>query len=432
MEKTRTRGICIPEILVPEERVKMEKWSCVACDQFSSQEGYWREVAKLVGNAPSMLNIILPEVYLGSEGMNEDIKEMKLTMEDYVKNGVLTQLPQGLVLTERTMDNVVRKGLLLCVDLEEYHYDISKNPYIRATEKTLLERIPPRVSIRSGALVESPHILVLMDDPSDSVIGPLYSAKDSLSLLYDFELMMGGGRLASYFTEDPSYMANVIDAIDALEVRDGMRFCVGDGNHSLATAKAVWDAKKESLSESERENHPLRYALCEFVNIRDAGIEFMPIHRVLFKVQPTKVAQYIIDELGKKGVKAKLIYSRWRNGAEAEDGDTIPFLSKEGSGKIVFENRTHPLLVGEVQDILDMYIKENPGSEIDYIHGSDAFNELCTEYDNFGLFFPAMRKDEFFDTVIKCGVLPKKSFSLGEAEQKRYYTECRLIGSLEE
>jgi len=425
-------GVGIPEILLPSLNVNMKKWSVIACDQFTSQPDYWTAVEKLVGNAPSILHMILPEVYLNEEGLPGNIENIKTVMNDYLAKGVLEQLPRGIMLTERVVGGIVRKGLVMTVDLESYDYRAEKKPLIRATEKTLLERIPPRVTIRQQAPLETSHVMILMDDVSDKVIGPLYKERENLEKMYDFDLMMDGGKLRGYFVEDEALVSGVVSAMASLPVRDGMRFCVGDGNHSLAAAKTVWDLAKEDLSEEERENHPLRYALCEFVNIHDEGIQFMPIHRVLFKVNPPACVHYIADKLNKRGAGAKILFGRWRGGAEAHKGCEIPFLYREGAGRIIVENKKHPQLLEEVQDILDEYLKENTATGIDYIHGQDAFEEMARAYDNLGLYFPGIGKEQFFSTLTECGVLPKKSFSMGEAEQKRYYVECRMIVKPEE
>lgn len=425
-------GVGIPEILLPSLNVNMKKWSVIACDQFTSQPDYWASVEKLVGSAPSILHMILPEVYLNYEGLSDNIANIKTTMNDYIHKGVLEQLPRGIMLTERVMGGTVRKGLVMTVDLEAYDYRAQSRPLVRATEKTLLERIPPRVTIRQEAPIETSHVMILMDDAQDRVIGPLYEKKGELEKMYDFDLMMGGGRLRGYFIENEELLSGTISAMAALPARDGMRFCVGDGNHSLAAAKTVWDLAKENMAEEERQNHPLRYAMCEFVNIHDEGIQFMPIHRVLFKVTPSACVHYIADRLNKRGASAKILFGRWRGGYEAQKGTEIPFLYREGAGRIIVENKKHPLLLEDVQNILDDYIKDNPASSIDYIHGQDAFEEMARAYDNLGLYFPAIPKDKFFSTLIECGVLPKKSFSMGEAEQKRYYVECRMIVKPEE
>lgn len=420
-------GVGIPEILLPSLNINMKKWAVIACDQFTSQPDYWLQVEKLVGNAPSILHMILPEVYLNYEGLTDNINNINRVMHDYIEKGVLEQLPRGAMLVERSMGGTVRKGLIMTVDLECYDYMAQNKPLIRATEKTLLERIPPRVTIRQEAPLETSHVLAMMDDPRDSVIGPVYKMKDELEKLYDFDLMLGGGKIRGYFVEKAEVLEGVLRAISKLPVRDGMRFCIGDGNHSLAAAKTVWDLAKESLSEEERENHPLRYAMCEFVNIHDEGIEFMPIHRVLFKVSPISVLEFVVERLNKRGAKAKLMFGRWRGGQEALKGNELPFLYREGAGKIVLENKTHPLLLEEVQDILDDYMAINQNATIDYIHGQEVFEDLAKRYDNLGLYFSSIPKEKFFDTVIECGVLPKKCFSMGEAEQKRYYIECRLL-----
>lgn len=420
-------GVGIPELLLPNLNINMKKWSVIACDQFTSQTDYWQQVEKTVGNAPSILHIILPEAHLNYEGLPDNIQIINNVMHDYLSKGVLEQLPRGVMLVERMFGDRIRKGLVLMADLECYDYVPVKKPLIRATEKTLLERIPPRVTIRQDAPLETSHVLLLMDDPGDTVIGPIYKKKDELEKLYDFDLMMGGGRICGYFTEMPALLESLQDSIAKLPVRDGMRFCVGDGNHSLAAAKTVWDMTKENLSQEERENHPLRFAMCELVNIHDDGIEFMPIHRVLFKVNQAAFLQFLVDRLNRKGARAKLIFGRWRGGQEAQKRNELPFLYRDGAGKIVLENMTHSLLLAEVQDILDEFMNDHTSASIDYIHGQEAFEELSRQYDNLGLYFGTIPKDKFFEMVSASGVLPKKSFSMGEAEQKRYYTECRLL-----
>lgn len=425
MEKNK--GFQIPRVLLPAENVNLLKWACVACDQFTSQPDYWKAVERYVGNAPSTLRITLPEVYLEGENVHDRIADMKETMHSYLESGVLSELPEGVVLTERHIGGKVRKGILLAMDLEQYDYRIENKPVLRATEQTVLERIPPRAQIRRGAVVELPHIMLLMDDESDSVIGPLHMQRNSLPKLYDFELMMDGGRVEGWLVESPKLISALCDAITNLPARDNMTFCVGDGNHSLATAKTIWEEAKANLTEAEQENHPLRYALCEVINLRDPAVEFMPIHRVLFGVNPAGCAQYIVERLRERGKKAKLVFGRWRAEITHDGTYQIPFLYHDGAGRIIIENPEHPLAVGEVQEIFEEYIAANPSAHIDYIHGDDAFAELSKQYDNIGFYFEAMDKSAFFDLIVKCGVLPKKTFSLGEAEEKRYYLEGRLL-----
>ncbi len=428
MKDTEKLGFRIPEILVPAENINLRKWSCVACDQFTSQPEYWHDVEKMVGASASALHIILPEIYLDEEDVEEHIAHTNRVMRDYLADGVLEALPQGIMLTERHIGSKLRKGILLAMDLDQYDYDISKKPTIRATEQTVLSRIPPRVKIRRDAPVEMPHIMLMIDDPEDSVIGALHMQRNSLQKIYDFDLMMDGGRVEGWLADGEKQIDAVTDAIAALPRHDNMLYCVGDGNHSLATAKAIWDEAKQGLTEEEKQGHPLRFALCEVINLRDRAVEFMPIHRVFFNVNPSNCAQFIVERLKAKGRSAKLMFGRWHADTHAEEGTfVIPFLYRDGAGKIIIERPEHPLAVGEVQDIFDEYLELNRGAAIDYIHGDEAFLELAKAYDNIGFYFEALQKADFFDMIVQCGVLPKKTFSLGEAEQKRYYMECRLL-----
>lgn len=427
MRDTKELGFVVPQILLPREDVNMEKWSCVACDQFTSQPEYWDRVEKFVGNAPSTLHMVLPEVYLESDNVAQCIDDLKAEMHEYLNKGVMGLLPEGIVLTERHLGKKVRKGILLAMDLEQYDFKIENKPLIRATEQTVLSRIPPRMKIRSGAPLELPHIMLLMDDPEDSVIGPLHIQRSSLKKMYDFDLMMDGGKIEGWLVDEPKLLSGVTEAIAGLEKHDNMLFCVGDGNHSLATAKAVWDEAKEDLTPEERENHPLRFALCEIINLRDRAVEFMPIHRVLFGVNASGCVQFVAERLREKGRKVKLVFGRWRKEIEADGTYQIPFLYHDGAGRIVIEDPQHPLAIGEVQEIFEEYIAANPQGSIDYIHGDEAFLSLAKEYDNIGFYFEPMEKSAFFDMVVRCGVLPKKTFSLGEAEEKRYYLEGRLL-----
>ncbi len=429
MLDTRELGFMIPEILIPAPGVDLSKWAVVACDQFTSQPEYWREVEKIVGTSASALHIMLPEIYLGQDGLKERIAGMKETMSRYLDDGVLVAAPPGIMLVLRHIGKKVRKGIMLAIDLEAYDYDIEKKPMIRATEETVLSRIPPRVMIRKGAAVEMPHIMLLMDDPGDEAIGGLYIQRNSLRKVYGFDLMMGGGRIEGYLASGQKYVDEAVSAISRLRRRDNMLFCVGDGNHSLATAKTIWDEAKQHLSEAERADHPLRFALCEVINLRDKAVEFKPIHRLITGVNPAACAQFVSERLMERGRNPKLVFTRWNASTqpEAEGSFTIPFLYRDGAGRISIQNPVHPLAVGEVQDIFEEFLEKNPQASIDYIHGDEAFTELARGYDSIGFYFDALKKSEFFDLVVKCGVLPKKTFSLGEAEEKRYYMECRLL-----
>lgn len=421
-------GIAAPEILIPDEKLNLKKWAVLACDQYTTDSRYWSEVEHQVGSSPSTLHIVLPEIYLGQPDTAERISYAKETMGKYLEDGVLKLLPKGFVLVEREIGGKPRKGLMVAVDLEEYDYDISKRPLIRATEQTLLERIPPRVEIRKGAVLEVPHALLLMDDRNNQVIEPIWERRSSLPKLYDFELMQGGGRIRGYFVNDKALTQQIFDAMQALPTWEGMRFAVGDGNHSLATAKAVWDAQKERMSPEEREESPLRYALVELINLYDEALTFQPIHRVLIKLNPVHCIQYVVDKLNSKGRGARLVFSRKKQSAQVSDAaQTVFFTSKDSAGRIEITQPEHPLAVGELQPILEQYVAENPSVTLEYIHGDAEMEEIATEYDNLGFYMPGMKKEDFFSTIVECGVLPKKSFSLGSADEKRYYMECRLL-----
>ncbi len=422
----KNMGYTIPQVLIPAEDIALKKWACVACDQFTSQIDYWQAVEKFVGNAPSTLHIMLPEIYLEED--TDGGVAIKENMQMYLETGILQECNRGVVLTVRNIKGKQRRGILLAIDLDEYDYVVENKPQIRATEDTLLSRIPPRIAIRRGAALEMPHIMLMMDDPTDKVIGDLYSNRSNMQKLYDFELMMNGGSLQGYFTEDENIISAMHTNIANLERKDNMLFCVGDGNHSLATAKAVWEEAKQNLTVEEQANSPLKYALCEVINLHDPAVDFQPIHRVVFNVNPPACAQYIVEKLKEQGKDAKLMFGKFKKTPnKTEEGYQIPFLCKESAGKITIQNPTHPMAVGEIQGILESYVEQNKNAYIDYIHGDEAFEQLSKEYDNIGFYLEPMKKSEFFDMIIKCKVLPKKTFSLGEAEEKRYYMECRKL-----
>lgn len=427
-----TSAIKPAKFLLPEEKINMKKWAVVACDQFTSDYDYWENVRRFVGNAPSTLNMILPEIYLNEPDCAERIALAKETMEQYVSEGVLEETPEGFMLIERQIGGAVRKGVLAAIDLEEYSFKEEEKPAVRATEKTILERIPPRVAIREDALLELPHVLILIDDPEDNVIGSLLRKKAELTAMYDFDLMENGGHITGYFTDDERIKKNVLDAVNKLNVKDNMRFCVGDGNHSLATAKTVWENAKAEMTEEEKEVSPLRYALAEIVNLRDDGLTMMPIHRALMNVSPASCIQRVCDILNEKGLGAKLMYTRHSKNLKPDGGEyTIYVKTKQTMGKIEITKPAHLLAAGDVEPALMQYLEENPSAQIEYLHGDSQFNSFADMYDTVCFYMPPINKEDFFDTVIKCGVLPKKTFSLGEANEKRYYIEGRLLRQIE-
>ncbi|MBR4434970.1 MAG: DUF1015 domain-containing protein [Clostridia bacterium] len=434
-------GIKVPELMMPKKGVDLTKWAVVACDQYTSQPDYWNECERIVGDAPSTLRLMLPEIYLEKEGEAERIAEIRKTMDEYVKTGILENRGEGFVFTRRTVDGKTRNGLVVALDLECYDYSKGSTTLIRATEGTIVERIPPRLRIREAATVELPHIIVLIDDEHKTVIEPLANMLDKAEQLYDFELMQAGGHVEGWLINDEAMIKSVIDGIMGLvdENKYGKKmppllFAMGDGNHSFATAKANWEKLKATLPEEERENHPARYALVELENVHDDGIVFEPIHRVIFNINTPAFIEALEAELEKQNGKVSVNYfdcphcraaamNEVKKGAHA-----IPFCMENKLGMIVVENPTAQLEVGTLQNALDVLLKKTEGAVIDYIHGEDVVNELGGKPSNMGFLLPPMAKGDLFKTVVFDGALPRKTFSMGEAHEKRYYLECRKIG----
>lgn len=407
------------DILLPKD-ADMSKWSVVACDQYTSEPEYWEKAEEIVGDAMSTLKITFPEAYLTKCDEQARIESINKTMLEYMPN--LAEYKNALIYLKRTMaDGKIRHGIIGAVDLEDYDYNKGSDAMIRATEGTVLERIPPRVKIRENASLELPHVMLLIDDRDKTVIEPLYTKTDGK--IYDFELMLGGGHAEGYLLSDAE-TEKVMDALTKLSDKDAfnkkyntsgkapMLFAVGDGNHSLATAKACYENLKKKLSPEEAAKHPARYALVEVVNLHDDSLEFKPIHRVVFGCDPEK----LISELSE-------YYAQ--GGAFAEQKVEYCYAGTEGT--VTFKAPASPLEVGNLQKFLDEYIKKNPGSSVDYIHGDDVTRRLGTEEGNIGFILPPMSKNSLFETVIADGVLPRKTFSMGEACEKRFYLECRKI-----
>ncbi len=439
-------GVHIPEILMPSKDVDMKKWSVVACDQYTSQPEYWQEVEKLVDTAPSTLNLIFPEVYLEDGNDENKITQINESMEKYMNEGILSKTSPCFIYVDRkTSHTDSRKGLIIAVDLEKYDYNKGSQTLIRATEGTVLERFPPRIKIRENAPIELPHIMLLIDDPNKSIIEPLAQNTDKFEKLYDFDLMMDGGHITGYKIDESS-VDSVLSSLVKLADQDTfcskngvgpdkgvLLFAVGDGNHSLATAKACWENLKKSLSSSELENHPARYALVELVNVHDTGLVFEPIHRVVFNVNPKAVLDKMVDFLCSCNASYKLCKTRdelnkeIENTSNPENAHILPFVTNEGWGMVLVNNPNCNLEVGTLQGFLDELVKSDSNVKIDYIHGEDVVTSLGSMEGNIGFYLPPMDKNDLFKTVILDGALPRKTFSMGEAEEKRFYLECRKI-----
>ena len=398
------------EIWLPRPGADMEKWAVVACDQFTAQPEYWDEAEALAGDAPSALRLILPEARLDESEAR--IPAIHGAMAQYLDDGTLIPaVRDGFVLVERTTPAGVRPGLVAALDLDAYDYSKGSESLIRATEGTVLERVPPRARIRAGAPLELPHVMMLIDDPGQTVIEPLMARRASLRALYDFELMLGGGHLRGWAVEGAD-ARGVFEAVDALLARaDGLLYAVGDGNHSLAAAKQCWLDIQGALTPEQRKSHPARYALVELVNLACPALAFEPIHRALF------------------GVDAGALMAEYRayladNGADEGEGDDL--IAFDGAGrKWRFRSAQHPLRL--LQAFLDGYLARHPEASIDYIHGEAALRKLVSRPDALGFMPRAFDKGELFDYIRRFGVLPRKTFSMGEATEKRYYVEARKI-----
>ncbi len=434
MDTEQLVGIHFPEILIPDKKINKQKWAVIACDQFTSNEDYWIKTSKTVGGAPSSLHIIVPEAHLNDSDVEERIRHAKQTMVDYIEDGVLVRLPKGVMLVERETPFGTRIGLVLAVDLEQYDIDYRRKPLIRATEQTVTERLPIRMRLREGAVIECPHVMLLIDDPKDTVIGPVYDARGQLPKLYDTPLMMGGGHVKGWFAEDPEVLDGITAALKNLKrsAMDGMLFAVGDGNHSLASAKGIWERRKAELSEEALQDDPLRYALVEVVNLYDHGITMHPIHRVLFGVDVPVALRMLVSILNSQGQEASMIYTRGTRVQQKEGVQTIRFESKMSKGIIEVKKPRHDLITQTLTLALDALLKELPRARIDYIHGDEEFHTLAKGHASLGFQMEPMRKEELFDSVVTYGVLPRKAFSMGVAEEKRYYFEGRLLVNADE
>jgi len=417
-------GFYPAEILLPKE-ADMGKWAVVACDQFTSQPEYWEAVEENVGSAPSTLRLILPEAKLNDERVDEHISAINRSMTEYLDRGIFKTLPDSLIYIERTQsDGKIRHGLIGMVDLDQYDFTPGSGALIRATEGTVLSRIPPRVRVRENAPIELPHVMLLIDDPDRTVIEPLTASASKMEKLYDFDLQQGGGHLIGWKLTDAQtdLVADALSGLctgDAMEKKYGLSgvspllFAVGDGNHSLATAKACYENLKKVTPKEQWASLPARYALVEVVNNHDDALKFEPIHRVVFGVEPEQV------------IAAFLKFYPGAYEGEGE-GHVIAYTCAGKSGFLTVPQPKMQLAVATLQAFLDAYLKENDG-EVDYIHGDEVTDELGAKPGNIGFKLPAMGKEQLFKTVMADGVLPRKTFSMGHAQDKRYYVEARKI-----
>lgn len=384
------------DILLPKSN--FENWAVIACDQYTSEPEYWEKVKTAAGDKPSALNIVLPEVYLSADN-SERIEKINKNMQEYLDSDIFTAYNDSLIFVERIQsDGKCRRGIVGKIDLESYDYHAGTTAEIRATEQTVLSRIPPRVEIRKNAPLELPHVMLLFDDVKDQIFSYLVTNKDKFEKAYDFTLMCNAGSITGYLLDEAAKETVLSMLEDLKQQNDGFLFCVGDGNHSLATAKECYNLNKTEAS---------RYALTEIVNIHDTALQFEPIYRVVFGINPEELLDELVKTLGEGTQKFTCIY-----------GDTV---------KEIGVNPTAKLAVGTLQAFLDEYVKNHPEAEIDYIHGEDSLKKLASRPNAIGFIFDGMQKSELFEAVNADGSLPRKTFSMGHADDKRFYIEARKI-----
>ena len=412
------------DILLPKD-TDLEKWAVIACDQFTSEPEYWAETEKLTEGAVTALDLILPEVYLNGADVDERIKKIHANMFGYLDSEVFEEYKNALIYVERTQtDGIVRAGIVGAVDLEQYDYHKGSVSQVRATEATVVERIPPRIKVRKGAPIELPHIMILIDDENKQIIEPLSGIKDSLKKLYGFELMQGGGRIDAWLLDSLAQEA-VFSGLDrladraafnrrySLENAEPLVYAMGDGNHSLATAKEYYEQLKAENPGKDLSGHPARYALAEIVNLHSPALQFEAIHHIVTGADENQLMADITEALGLSEGKTE--------GAQCfgivNNGKTVWYTAAKTSSK---------LTVGTLQNFLDTWCREN-GAGIDYIHGTEVVEKLSQDNGSIGFVLPDMGKEELFPTVIADGALPRKTFSMGHARDKRYYVEARKI-----
>ena len=410
------------DILLPKN-TDMEKWAVVACDQYTSEPEYWEDVCKIAGDEKSTLNLILPEVYLEDKDVDKRIEKIHSNMDEYVNSGVFKEYKDAMIYVERIQsDGKMRAGIVGMIDLEEYDYRKGSKSAVRATEATVVERIPPRIKVRRGAPIELPHIMILIDDDKKTVVEPLKKSKDGFEKVYDFDLMKKGGHISGYVIDKKS-QEKVTEALEALGNIDAFNakynlnetsplvYAMGDGNHSLATAKEFYEEQKRNNPDKDLSNAACRFALVEIVNLHSPALEFEAIHRIVTGVNTAALMEEMAVELDLSENKSEQMITVVENGNEKN---------------LYVHKPSSKLTVGSLQNFLDKYIKEN-GGKVDYIHGAEVIRELSKKENSIGFLLPDMGKEELFPTVIVDGALPRKTFSMGHAEDKRFYVEARKI-----
>lgn len=430
-------GLQVPEVLLPKDGTDMSKWSVVACDQYTSQPEYWEKAETIIGEAPSTLKMIVPEVHLDTEKEKELVPEINRNMKKYLEDNILVKQNPGFILVDRNTSKASsRKGLVMALDLEHYDFREGSKTLIRATEGTILDRLPPRIKVRKDAPIELPHIMVLIDDPGRTVIEPLVDM--DLEKIYDFELMMKSGHIKGYRVDNENIINSIAENLAKLADPETFNqkynvngqpvllYAMGDGNHSFATAKAIWEElKKNAAATEEIMSHPARYALVELVNLHDKGLEFEPIHRVVFNVDTKDLFEKMESFYSAQGSVSSI--NTVENKQETKNAHVISFVTGSETGTLIIKTPKLTLEVATLQSFLDSYLENNRETKIDYVHGKEVVSELGSKPGNIGFFLEPISKHDLFKTIILDGALPRKTFSMGEADEKRFYLECRKI-----
>ena len=427
MEKGKEHPLLGPADILLPRNCDLRRWAVVACDQYTSEPDYWDRVDRFVGDAPSALRLILPEHKLERGNVEEEIQEINLTMRSYLAEDLLRTLPQAMIYVERRLaSGRTRQGLVGVVDLEDYDPSPRSAALIRATEGMVPERFPARMALRRSAALELPHVMLLLDDPDREIIEPLGLEAGRMEQLYDFALMEGGGRISGYLLtreQQERVDAGLRKHADPAAFRaryhlteeaPALLFAVGDGNHSLATAKACYEVRKKELSPEAWAGLPSRYALVEVVNLHDDSLEFEAIHRVCFHVEPSALLGALLKEFP----GAEL--------GEGREGQSFRYVYREHEGTVTIPDLPEGKLVNALQTFLDHYLASH-GGKVDYVHGAAAARQLGSGSDAMAFLLPAMEKEALFPAIIREGTLPRKTFSMGEANDKRFYLEARLI-----
>ena len=449
MSDLRALAIDVPELLLPVDGTDMSRWAVIACDQYTSQRDYWDRLDAHVGAAPSTLRLVFPEAYLDDGDEAERVAAIHACMQRYLDQGVLAPARRALVYVERRTSQVAcRRGLVVALDLEHYDFRAGAQTLARATERTVEARLPARVRVREGAAIELPHVMVLIDDPERSVIEPLAGHVAGATPLYDAELWPDAGQVRGHAIEAPPELQRIADALASLarpeafharygvEDQEVLLYAVGDGNHSLAAARVLWEELRMDLSAADRESHPARFALVELVNVHDAGLVFEPIHRLVFDIDPAALLDAACSWFSEHGSRCTLervdgeaalrarLAELWR---KADGRHVIGFTHAGSCGVLAVEWPRVQLPVGSLQAFLDAHVAKHPDASIDYIHGDDVVRSLAAGEMRIGFYLPAMDKSDLFKTVVVDGALPRKTFSMGEADEKRFYLEARRI-----